>query len=85
MPAFATPSELLSLNHLLINWFTIKMGDWGHALVGSDVLWILRFITTVLAFPILAIAIAIAIAIPLALSFCLVVSGLVAMLTSFAM
>ena len=70
----------LALNHLLTNWFTIEMGNQGHATIGFDVLWILRFITTVLTFPILVFAIAIAIAIPFSFSFRLVVSRLVAML-----
>ena len=64
------------MDQFLIHWFTIWMGNWGHALVGSNVLWILRFVTTVLSFPILAIAIAIL----LALSLLLVVSRLVARL-----
>ena len=66
------------MDQLLTHWFTIWMGNWGHVLVRSNALRILRFVTTVLAFPILAFAIAIAI--PLALSFRLVVSRLVAML-----
>ena len=74
--ALVTPLELLSLDHLLMHLFAIQMGNWGHAAVGSDVLWILGFVTIVLAFPILAIAIAIL----LALSFLLVVSRLVARL-----
>ena len=67
MLAFGTPLEPLVLNHLLTHWFAIQMGDWSHATVRFDALWILRFITTILAFPILAVAI-------LALSFLLVVS-----------
>ena len=74
--ALTAPLELLTLNHLLINWFTIEMGDRGHALVGPNVLWILRFVTTASgsSFPVLAISIAIS----LALSILLLVSRLVA-------
>ena len=52
--------ELLSLDHRLINWFTIKIGDWGHAIVRCNVLWILGFvaIATISSFAILAILLA---------------------------
>ena len=66
------------MNHLLINRFTVQMGDGGHILIRSDVLQILGFVTAESSFAILAIAITIS----LALSFHLVVSRLVAMLRS---